>query len=92
MKTVFTLLVIVCVPMFAQEVCQVANPTATFTVHHEKGSPEISADSSAALWKKAAKATIVKDCTHVVDYPELDSEVRGFWDGSRFISAVPLSL
>jgi hypothetical protein len=79
MKTVFTLLVIVCVPMFAQEVCQVANPTATFTVHHEKGSPEISADSSAALWKKAAKATIVKDCTHVVDYPELDSEVRGFW-------------
>ncbi|HEX4809839.1 MAG TPA: carbohydrate-binding family 9-like protein, partial [Bryobacteraceae bacterium] len=27
----------------------------------------------------AERAEIAKDCTHVVNYPELKSEVRGFW-------------
>ena len=79
MKTVYVLLFAVSVAALGEEVCQVTRPTASFTVHHRKGSPELSADPAASLWKKADQAAIVKDCTHVVEYPELDSEVRGFW-------------
>jgi hypothetical protein len=79
MKTVCVLLFAASLAALGEEVCQVTRPTATFTVHHQKGSPELSADPAAPLWKKAAKATIVKDCTHVIEYQEMDSEVRGFW-------------
>ena len=79
MKTVFVLLLTASCAAFGEEVCQVANPTASFTIPYQKGSPELSADPAAALWKKAAKATIVKDCTRVIEYSELDSQVRGFW-------------
>lgn len=70
---------IAAMPLVAQEVCSVTPPTASFTIPHRSGAPELNADPGSALWASAANATIVKDCTHVVEYPEIKSEVRGFW-------------
>jgi hypothetical protein len=61
------------------EICSAAEPKTVFTIHHRKGAPELTADPAAVFWRKSASAHIVKDCTHVIDYPELDTEVRGFW-------------
>jgi hypothetical protein len=66
----------------AQEVCKVAQPTASFSIPHRTGAPVLSLDPNAAEWRKASRAVISKDCTHVVDYPDLRSEVRGFWTDS----------
>src|SRR5262249_48658604 len=63
----------------SQEVCKVTQPTATFAIHHQPGSPELSVDPNSPVWASAARANILKDCTHVIDYPELNSTVRGFW-------------
>lgn len=65
--------------VLAQEVCKVAQPTASFSVPHRAGAPVLSLDPNAAEWRNASRAVISKDCTHVVDYPDLRSEVRGFW-------------
>ncbi len=78
-KTILLIAFLTVLPAIAEEVCQVSRPTASFTIHHESGSPAITADPDASIWKSAAQATIVKDCTHVLDYPGLNSEVRGFW-------------
>jgi hypothetical protein len=81
MKT-FLSLFFVCLPALraqSQAVCKVTQPTASFAIHHLAGSPDLNADPNSALWASAARAAIVKDCTHVVDYPALNSTVRGFW-------------
>jgi hypothetical protein len=62
-----------------QEVCKVTQPTASFTIHRQSGSPDLNTDPTSAPWASAARATIVKDCTHVLDYPSINSTVRGFW-------------
>jgi hypothetical protein len=36
-------------------------------------------DPDSTLWKDAATAEIVKDCTRTLDYPNLRTEIRGFW-------------
>jgi hypothetical protein len=63
----------------SQEVCKVTQPTASFTIHHLAGEPELTTDPTSPLWSSTASATIVKDCTHVLDYPKVSSTVRGFW-------------
>jgi len=81
MKT-FLLLFPACLPWLqaqSQPVCTVTQPTASFAIHYLAGSPDLNADPRSALWASAARAAIVKDCTHVVDYPALNSTVRGFW-------------
>jgi hypothetical protein len=75
----FFLFSIALIPAMAQDVCKVTQPTATFTIHHRSGSPELNADPASPLWASADHAIIVKDCTRVVDYPDIKSEVRGFW-------------
>jgi len=81
MKTGITLLLGLTAAAFgqSQEVCKVTQPTATFTIHHVSGSPELNTDPTSATWALAAHASIIKDCTHVVEYPDLNSTVRGFW-------------
>ncbi len=64
----------------AQEVCTVSRPTASLSIPHVNGSPALSLDASA--WANAGSAEIVKDCSHTVDYPDLRTEVRGFWTDS----------
>ena len=79
-----------CNPMFAlltlallhaqtEQVCTVAHPTASFVVHHVSGAPSLNADPQSSLWRSAAHATIAKDCTHTIDYPALETSVKGFW-------------
>ncbi|HEX4228265.1 MAG TPA: carbohydrate-binding family 9-like protein [Bryobacteraceae bacterium] len=80
----FILCSLVALPARSQDVCTVTRPTASFTIHHlsihhGSGSPAPNTDPHSRMWKTAAHTAIVKDCTHVVDYPDLTSEVRGFW-------------
>jgi len=63
----------------ADAVCQVATPTASFSVPHVAKVPELNTDPHSATWAHAATAWIAKDCTHELDYPKLKTEVRGFW-------------
>jgi hypothetical protein len=79
MKTALAIVFLSLSAVQAQEVCRVAAPTASFSVHHRDGSPDLNADPDSALWAAAARAVIVKDCTHVINYPDLNSKVRGFW-------------
>ena len=62
-----------------QEVCTVSRPTTSFTIHHAAEVSELNTDPESNLWRSAARAVIVKDCTHIVDYNSLETEVRGFW-------------
>src|SRR5215469_4193246 len=66
----------------ADVVCQVATPTASFSVPHVGKAPDLNTDPHSATWAHAATAWIAKDCTHQLDYPKLKTEVRGFWTDS----------
>jgi hypothetical protein len=78
------LLVILAIPAvaFALEVCEVTSPTAALTVPYVAKAPELNTDPHSATWSQAALASIVKDCTHQLDYPQLKTEVRAFWTDS----------
>ncbi|MCC6340721.1 MAG: carbohydrate-binding family 9-like protein [Bryobacterales bacterium] len=77
------LLVLLFAPLVAaQQVCTVASPTAEFTIPHVKTAGALTLDPDAGLWKKAASAWIVKDCTRSVEYPETKTEVRAFYTGA----------
>lgn len=64
---------------YAVEVCRVTQPVASITVPYVASAPELNTDPHSATWAHAASAWIEKDCTQVVDYPKLKTEVRGFW-------------
>jgi hypothetical protein len=63
----------------AQPPCVFTPPAASFSIGHVNGSPDLSLDSQSALWRNAAVQSISKDCTHQIDYPKLQTEVRAFW-------------
>jgi hypothetical protein len=63
----------------AQEPCRVVPPTATFSIPFVKVEQRLNTDPGSPLWSKAGSAWILKDCTLKLDYPELRTEVRGFW-------------
>src|SRR5437899_10543344 len=67
---------------FAGEVCEVASPTASFSIPHVAGAPDLNTDPDSATWSHAASTWIAKDCTQQIDYPKLKTEVRGFWTDS----------
>ena len=60
-------------------VCEVSQPTAGFTIAHVPSSPELNSDPQSAVWRNAKSAVMTKDCTHTIDYPDLKTEIRGFW-------------
>jgi hypothetical protein len=62
--------------------CRVTEPRASWTIPYAAGSPELTADPKAGIWKQAGTTTIVKDCTYSLDYPALQSTVLGFWTDS----------
>src|SRR5205085_3371384 len=62
--------------------CQVTQPTATLIVPRVNGAPELNADPQSEIWKRSASTSMMKDCSHKIDYPELASEVRVFWTES----------
>jgi len=63
----------------AQEICKIVPPTASLSIPHVHGSPALSADPESGIWKAAASAWIVNDCTRMIDYPKLKTRVRAFW-------------
>jgi hypothetical protein len=68
-----------CCAARGQEPCTVSRPTASFAIPRAAGSPELDTDPASALWRRAARAVIVKDCSRVLEYPAARTEVRGFW-------------
>lgn len=64
---------------FAQEPCVTTQPTATFTIRHASGSPELSLDPASPMWKHASVQTMDKDCSRQIAYPNLKTQIRSFW-------------
>ena len=67
----------------SQAPCTATSPTASLAIPHMSGEPKLSIDPGSVIWKKAATTSIVKDCSRTVDYPDLKTEVRGFWTDSH---------
>jgi hypothetical protein len=65
--------------MFAQAPCVTEEPTASFTIHHRSGDPDLSLDPNAAVWKRAALQTMSRDCSRKIDYPDIKTAMRSFW-------------
>ena len=65
--------------VLSQTPCTVNFPTATLELPHIPGNPALTVDPDSAIWKKTSSAWISKDCTRVLDYPDLRTEVKGFW-------------
>jgi len=63
----------------AQQPCRESSPTALFTIPHQKNELDLNPDPKSKIWMNAASAWMVKDCTHPGDYPDLKTEVKGFW-------------
>jgi hypothetical protein len=66
-------------PAGAQEPCVTTQPTATFSIRHVDGSPELTLDADAPLWKNAAAQSMDKDCSRQITYPKIKTEIRAFW-------------
>jgi hypothetical protein len=67
------------VAVLSQEPCKVDVPTAALSVPHVQGEPALEIDPDAAAWGSASTVRIVKDCSRTLEYPDLDTKVRGFW-------------
>ena len=68
--------------------CEVSRPTATFSIAHRTTAPRLNIDPNSPAWRDARSAWIGKDCSpnSGVDYPDLKTEVRGFWtDGDLYL-------
>ncbi|MBZ5623974.1 MAG: carbohydrate-binding family 9-like protein [Acidobacteriia bacterium] len=67
--------------LLAQEpaACDVARPTANFSISHVESAPELNLDPQSPVWKNAKSALMVKDCSRTLDYPDLKTEIRAFW-------------
>ena len=78
--------------LFSQAPCQVTFPTASLSVPYVSGEPTLDVDPSSATWKNAGAARILKDCSRTVDYPDLDTTVRGVLDRSVFVLVVRVSV
>ena len=65
--------------VFAQSPCTAAPPFAELSIPHVSGHPALTLDSSAAPWKNAARAVIVKDCSQSLGYETISTDVRVFW-------------
>jgi hypothetical protein len=76
---VFVALTAVALPAGLPQTCKVTSPTASFTVRHRPGHPTLSLNPKAFEWRHSEATAISNDCTTTVDYPELNTAVRGFW-------------
>jgi hypothetical protein len=65
--------------LLMQEPCTVSQPTAMVPVGYRKKVPELNTDPNSPLWKKAHVAWMSKDCSKVIDYADLRTEIRAVW-------------
>lgn len=63
-------------------VCEFSPPGVSFSIPHVAEPPELNTDPQSATWAHAATTWIAKDCTHEIDYPQVKTQVRGFWTDS----------
>jgi len=63
----------------AQKPCQLDQVTPVLTITHVNGAPPLTPNAASPIWTAAAKSGMHRDCTHQRDYPELHTEIRGFW-------------
>ncbi|MGA8594494.1 MAG: carbohydrate-binding family 9-like protein [Bryobacteraceae bacterium] len=63
--------------------CTASAPFATFAVKHVSGEPDVTLDTGASTWKKAAAETMSKDCSRQIDYGDLKTEIRSFWTSTH---------
>lgn len=78
----FLLLLFPSVFLRAQGPCAFNPTAATFSIPYIAGAPALSLDESSRVWKKAASQSMTKDCSTQIDYPNLKTEIRGFWTGT----------
>jgi hypothetical protein len=64
------------------KVCEFSPPGEAFSVPYVSGTPELNTDPRSSTWSRASSTWIARDCTHQLDYPNLKTEVRGFWTDS----------
>jgi hypothetical protein len=64
------------------KVCEVASPTASFSIPYHTKAQKLNTDPRSSTWAHASSAWITKDCTHQIDYPNLKTEVRAYWTDS----------
>jgi hypothetical protein len=85
--SILFLAIVACTPssreLFPQTPCTVTFPTASLSVPLMSGDPKLSSDPDSVVWKKTASAWISKDCSRTLDYPDLKTEVKGFWTGTH---------
>jgi len=65
-----------------RKVCEVATPTASFSVPYVSGAGELNTDPKSATWALASSTWIARDCSREIGYPKIKTEVRGFWTDS----------
>jgi len=63
----------------AQQPCHVEHPTAVFTINYVAGTPELTLDPQAEVWKNAASQMMYKDCNREIEHKNLMTEIRSFW-------------
>ena len=66
-------------PLPAQEHCRLEAVVPTLAIPHASGAPPLTSDPGSPAWTSAARSGMQRDCTHQRDYPELHTEIRGFW-------------
>jgi hypothetical protein len=59
--------------------CAVSRPTAAFSILYRASAGDLNTDPKSNMWASANSAWIAKDCSRTIDYPDLKTEVRGFW-------------
>jgi len=59
--------------------CVVTSPTASMSVPHVKKPRELNSDPKSKTWSKSKTVWMSKDCSKTLDYPNLKTEIRGFW-------------
>lgn len=64
------------------KVCEFSPPGAAFSVPHVEQAQELNTNPDSPTWAQGASTWITKDCTRQIDYPQLKTEVRGFWTDS----------
>jgi MFS transporter, ACS family, glucarate transporter len=62
--------------------CSVSGATATLSVPHVSTAPSLSLNPAAPAWSKATAVRMDHDCARLVDYPNIATEIRGFWTDS----------
>jgi hypothetical protein len=65
--------------VYGQEPCVTIQPTASFTIHHVEGHPDLSLDPGSDTWKNASMQSMSKDCSRKIDYPHTKTSIRAFW-------------